>query len=174
VSSSLPDGAEEFIKAHLEALRRYAFVLTGNMADADDLAQIAIVKVWERWDELSEYAYAYAKRVIATRNVSRWRRTRRELLTADSDSRPSRDLGKEIRDPQMWQALQELDQFDRMVVVLHVLDGYTFGEIAEIARRPQGTVSSRYSRAVAKLRERLEGRRVVDIDQVLVPQLGPS
>jgi DNA-directed RNA polymerase specialized sigma24 family protein len=56
-----------------------------------------------------------------------------------------RGLAKQIRDPRNVEAMRELDQFDRMVVVLHVLDKYTFSEIAEMARRPcsseHGTVT---------------------------------
>jgi RNA polymerase sigma factor (sigma-70 family) len=60
----------------------------------------------------------------------------------------------------LWQALQDLGKPERTVVVLHVLYGYTFREIAALADEPQGTVSSRYARARLALREHLTTRPV--------------
>ncbi|MGI5211674.1 RNA polymerase sigma factor [Plantactinospora sp. CA-290183] len=147
--------AEEFARARLDALRRFAYLICGSAAEADDLAQIAVVEVWQRWQKARENPEAYARQVIVTRNVSRWRRWRREVLSDDVDRRPDDPAGAVVTNSALWQALQELGKAERTVVVLHVLYSYTFSEIAAMSGQPPGTVSSRYARAKQALRTHL-------------------
>ncbi|MEO3743566.1 sigma-70 family RNA polymerase sigma factor [Plantactinospora sp. B5E13] len=155
----MADGAfsdsEEFARARLDALRRFAYLISGSVAEADDLAQIAVVEVWQRWRKARENPEAYARQVIVTRNVSRWRRWRREVPTDEVDHRPDDPAGAVVSNGALWQALQELGKPERTVVVLHVLYRYTFSEIAGICGEPPGTVSSRYARARRALRAHL-------------------
>jgi RNA polymerase sigma factor (sigma-70 family) len=147
--------AEEFARARLDALRRFAYLISGSAAEADDLAQIAVVEVWQRWRKARDNPEAYARQVIVTRNVSRWRRSRREVPSDDVDHRPDDPAGAVVTNGALWQALQELGKPERTVVVLHVLYRYTFSEIAAICGDPPGTVSSRYARARRALRAHL-------------------
>ncbi len=152
-------GAEEFAQARLGPLRRFAYLICGSVAEADDLAQIAVIEVWRRWRTAGEDPEAYARRVIVTRNVSRWRRWRREILVGTHQSPTDDPASGELTDPELWQALRALRMMERTVVVLHVLYGHTFDEIAAVVGEPRGTVSSRYSRAVRRLREHLRAAR---------------
>jgi RNA polymerase sigma factor (sigma-70 family) len=121
--------------------------MCGSMAEADDLAQIAVIEVWRRWPTAGANPEAYARRVIVTRNVSRWRRWWREV-PVDSEVIDRDDPASEqVSDPALWQALRALRKPERTVIVLHVLYAYTFGEIAAMSDEPVGTVSSRYARA---------------------------
>jgi RNA polymerase sigma factor (sigma-70 family) len=147
------DGAAEFARTRLEPLRRFAYVICGSVAEADDLAQIAIIEVWRRWRTASANPEAYARRVIVTRNVSRWRRRQREVPLVAAEGGADDPAADFVDNVAVWQALRRLGRAERIVVVLHVLYEYTFGEIAAITGEPQGTVSSRYSRARRTLRE---------------------
>ncbi|MFY1688339.1 RNA polymerase sigma factor [Plantactinospora sp. WMMB782] len=147
--------AEEFARARLDALRRFAYLISGSAAEADDLAQIAVVEVWQRWPKAGQNPEAYARQVIVTRNVSRWRRWRREVPTDEVDHRPDDPAATAVGNGALWQALQQLGKAERTVVVLHVLYRYTFSEIAGICDEPPGTVSSRYARAKRMLRAHL-------------------
>lgn len=146
---------EEFARTRLDSLRRFGYLVCGSAAEADDLAQIAVIEVWRRWKRVQRDPEAYARRVIVTRNVSRWRRWRRERLVAGHNPEPDDPASQRVTDPELWQALRALRDLERAVVVLHVLYGYTFDEIGQILDEPRGTVSSRYSRAKATLREHL-------------------
>lgn len=150
-----PDEAEEFARTRLDALRRFAYVICGSAAEADDLAQIAVVEVWRRWRTAAENPDAYARRVIVTRNVSRWRRWRREVPVDDPGAASDDPALAQVTDPEMWQALRRLTKAERTVIVLHVLYGYTFTEIAAMSDEPRGTISSRYTRARKALRGHL-------------------
>lgn len=149
------DEAEEFARTSLDALRRFAYVICGSAAEADDLAQIAVVEVWRRWRVASANPEAYARRVIVTRNVSRWRRWRWEIPIDDTGALSDDPALGQVTDPEMWQALRRLPKAERTVVVLHVLYGFTFTEIAAMVDEPRGTVSSRYSRALKDLHRHL-------------------
>jgi RNA polymerase sigma factor (sigma-70 family) len=149
------DGADEFARSRLDSLRRFAYLICGSAAEADDLAQVAVVEVWRRWGTVHTDPEAYARRVIVTRNVSRWRRWRREVpaeIAETGRDDPARDR---VTDPVLWTALHALSTADRTVVVLHVLYRYTFDEIGAMSGEPRGTVSSRYTRALGHLRRRL-------------------
>ena len=53
-------------------------------------------------------------------------------------------------------ALQQLPEFEREVVVLHVLAELTFQETADVVGRPLGTVTSSYRRAIEKIRQSVQ------------------
>jgi len=53
-------------------------------------------------------------------------------------------------------ALRQLPDFEREIVVLHVLAGLTFQETAEVIGRPLGTVTSSYRRAIEKIRQTVQ------------------
>jgi RNA polymerase sigma factor (sigma-70 family) len=159
--------ADDFARRQLDALRRFAYVVCGSATEADDLAQVAVVEVWRRWDSVRTDPEAYARRVIVTRNISRWRRWRREvpavIADRDGEDRDGEDPARRrVTDPALWDALHALGKPERTVVVLHVLYRYTFDEIATLSGEPRGTVSSRYTRALSGLRRHL--RAQVDAD----------
>jgi RNA polymerase sigma factor (sigma-70 family) len=147
--------AEEFARTRMDSLRRFAYLICGSAVEAEDLAQIAVVEVWQRWSSVRGDPEAYARRVVVTRNVSRWRRWRREVPAEVTDRHDDDPAGKRVTDPVLWEALHSLRKSDRTVVVLHVLYRYTFEEIAAMSGEPRGTVSSRYTRALQALRLRL-------------------
>ena len=150
--------AEEFARTRLDSLRRFAYLICGSAAEAEDLAQIAVVEVWRRWATARGNPEAYARRVIVTRNISRWRRWRHEVPAdvADRGDDPARD---QVTDPALWAALHGLRHSQRTVIVLRVVYRYTFDEIAAMSGEPRGTVASRYTRGLQTLRQQLEPAR---------------
>ena len=56
------------------------------------------------------------------------------------------------------QAIERLDPASREAVELHSQAGLTFQEIADLTGEPLSTVSSRYRRALARIREQCEVR----------------
>ena len=55
-----------------------AYALTGDLAEAQDLAQEAFCRAWQRWRTVSGYdePLAWVRRVVANLAASRWRRLR--------------------------------------------------------------------------------------------------
>ncbi|MEU8615214.1 sigma factor, partial [Actinoplanes sp. NPDC048791] len=66
--SAAGEDADEFARTRLDSLRRFAYLVCGSAAEADDLAQVAVVEVWRRWATVRTDPEAYARRVIVTRH----------------------------------------------------------------------------------------------------------
>src|SRR3954470_18218395 len=75
---------DAFARARTPALLRFAHVLTGDPDKAADLVQDALEKTVAAWPRVrrKDDPEGYVRRAIVHRNVSVWRRLRREQLTA--------------------------------------------------------------------------------------------
>ena len=154
--SAGPPGAEEeefvaFVRARQTALLRTAYLLTGHTQDAEDLVQVALVKVASAWRRV-ENPDAYVRQVLVRENVSRWRRRRwREVLV----DRPREESAPGV-DPTLRLTLQEalgrLAPRQRAVIVLRYLDDLSERETAEALGVAVGTVKSQSRDALARLR----------------------
>lgn len=148
---------DEFAYTRWNELLRYALLLTGNLADAEDLVQESLARAGARWRRLHhriDSPERYVRTTMARAHISVWRRLRRERLTASPPERGSADEGH-VRidsDVGLWHALEELPPRQRTVLVLRYYEGLDVAEIAEALGVSAGTVKSQASRALAKLR----------------------
>lgn len=146
-----------FVTDAAPALARTAWLLCGDVHQADELVQQALVRTWLAWDRAREREpLAYARRVLANQRVSTWRRRSREVLAA-SDHLPERavDGGQARHDDrdQLVRALAVLTPRQRRIVVLRHLEGLSEQEVADDLGVSVGTVKSTASRALRQLRE---------------------
>ena len=72
------DGFDEFYRGSRQRVLGFVYVLTGNLAEAQDAVQEAYIRAWQRWPTVSRYDDPEAwLRVVASRiAVSRWRSLR--------------------------------------------------------------------------------------------------
>jgi len=162
---------ERLLRPHLNRLYRLAYRLTGRKAEAEDLFQDVLVKLFGQLDELVEVDEpgSWMSRVMYNHFVDDRRRFARQRLAsvdegqlpqegiaslpgADSPERDAERLDDIIR---LDTALAELSDDHRLVVLLHDSEGYKLKEIQEITGDPVGTLKSRLHRARARLRELL-------------------
>lgn len=146
----------EYVRARSRALLRTAYLLTGNLADAEDLVQSALAKTYLAWDRIEDRGAldGYVRRAMVNTHISWWRRRRvEEFPTAEipdqavADHAVSSDLQESLR-----RAIDRLPQRMRTAVMLRYYDDMTEAEVAEALGVSLGTVKSTVSRAVAKLR----------------------
>lgn len=134
-----------------------ARLLTGDRYRAEELLQDCLVKLYVRWRTVAKRGdpQAYLRRMLINGNVSRWRRQRREYLTAETPDLPC-PLA-ELREPleELRRALLALPRQQRAVVVLRHYADLTEREVAGMLRCTVGTVKSHHARAIARLRELL-------------------
>ncbi|PYQ47806.1 MAG: hypothetical protein DMF59_17890 [Acidobacteria bacterium] len=136
---------------------RYAFSLTHDAAEAEDLVQdacLAMLSSGAPWDR----AYFYA--TIRNRFIDRYRRNRRVLFVAlEQEQEQISDLNWDspdvLRDGRLHRALGTLNPAERETLFLAVVEGYTAEEIATLTARPRGTILSLLFRTKKKLRELL-------------------
>lgn len=74
----------------------------------------------------------------------------------DDTDDPRRSAEKKEFQERVSAALDKLPQEERETIVQHLFAGLTFREISEIQNTPLGTVTARFRRGTAKLREEME------------------
>src|SRR5229473_7628061 len=69
---------DEFYSNAAARLVRHGYALTGDMAEAQDIAQEAFARAWQRWSAVRECdsPEAWVRRVATNLSASRWRRIR--------------------------------------------------------------------------------------------------
>lgn len=145
----------------------YAFALytLGRPADAEDVVSEAVTDAFEtirhlkKDDSFSGWMY----RIVANKCKQRMRdyyRQDGELTEGlQASESPLEDCWSETREEylEVRRAFFELTEEERRIVGLHVFFGYRTREIAFFMNMNENTVRSKESRALKKLRDRLEG-----------------
>ena len=160
---------EKLLRPHMERLYRLSFRLTGNKAEAEDLFQDVLVKVFARLDELVQIDHpgSWLSRVVYNHFIDNRRRyARQRMVIVEESQLPEKNLESLPGgcNPQQMnerldnimrleKALDRLSDEHRLVVLLHDSEGYKLEEIQELTGDPLGTVKSRLHRARARLRE---------------------
>jgi RNA polymerase sigma-70 factor (sigma-E family) len=149
-------GFRDYVTARSGSLLRMAYLLTRNLADAEDLVQAALAKTYQAWDRIEDRNAldGYVRRAMVNTHISWWRR--RRLEEYPTDEVPDRAVAdhagdSELSDP-VRRALDRLPSRMRAAVVLRYCEDMSEAEVAEALGISQGTVKSTVSRAVAKLR----------------------
>ena len=149
-------GFGAFVAARSASLHRIAYLLTGNIADAEDLVQSVLAKTYLAWDRIEDHAKidGYVRRAIVNTHISWWRRRRiDEYPTDEIPDRPAADaFGDSDLHDAIRRAIDRLPQRMRAAVLLRFYEDLTEAQIAERLGVSLGTVKSTVSRAVAKLR----------------------
>lgn len=118
----------------------HAYRLTGNRAEAEDIAQEAMLRLWRvapEWRQGEAKVTTWLYRVVANLCTDRLRRARMTPLEAvpePEDERPSalEDMQQRNRVDALQQALGRLPERQRQAVVLRHIEGLTNPEIADI------------------------------------------
>jgi len=79
------DSFDAFVRARLPDLLRFGRALTGSPEAAADLVQDALERTLVAWSRLEsrDEPEGYVRRIMVNRNISVWRKLRREQITAD-------------------------------------------------------------------------------------------
>ena len=140
----------QFVGRYRAPLISYVYGLTGRREDAEELAQEAFCRAWEKLPTLRQpdRLVSWLYRVAHNLAVSEGRRPRPVTLPAEPAADPPRD------DPgaDVHRAVAGLSEEHRTVVALRHFAGLSHEEIARVLSVPAGTVRSRLSRAYERLR----------------------
>jgi RNA polymerase sigma-70 factor (ECF subfamily) len=144
------DALSEAVHAHRPWLVRRLALVVRDADEAEDLAQQTFLRAAERWPFPPEQDVARWLAVVGVRLAIDERRRRHrwgflEIREADQEWAIATD-------PDLWQALGDLDRRTRAALIMHVLDGFSQDEVADVFGVPRGTVASWLSRGRAHLR----------------------
>lgn len=151
---SRDDEFSQFVAARQVHLRRVAYAVCGGWHRADDLLQIAFVKLYVAWPRVHRDGReeAYVRQIIVRANIDEgrrpWRRERSGLEGHNPAARPG--LPPEERSA-LFDALQGLPTMQRKVIVLRHWLGLSVEETARELNIGTGTVKSHSSRGMEKL-----------------------
>ncbi|MEE4542409.1 SigE family RNA polymerase sigma factor [Streptomyces sp. V4-01] len=147
-----------FVAARWHALARTAYLLTGDFHEAEDLVQTTLARVYPHWHRVRpETAEHYVRRALVNTCRSRHRKRRvvhlllpflPEALGAEQGGGSRAGEDRDV----LLDALADLPDRQRAVVVLRYWDDLPLDEVAQALGCSVGTVKSQASRALAKLR----------------------
>ena len=155
---------EALVHAHQEPVFRLAYLLVGDAAEAEDIAQEAFIRAFlklDRYDagrplrpwllkiaaNLAHNQRRAAGRYLAA--VQRWFRSDPRVSAAPAELRGNRQMEAES----LWQAVRNLSDADQRIIYLRFFLELSVEETAEAMGIAQGTVKSRLHRALDRLRE---------------------
>ena len=156
-------GLDELYARHIGAGVRLAFLLTGDRAHAEDLAQEAFVRCVGRFRHLRkpDAFEAYFRRAIVNLHTSglRRRRLEREWLAREGAASARRvssqpDVGAR---QDLWKALGELPARQRAALVLRYYEDLSERDTADVLGCSVAAVKSLVSRGGETLRELIRG-----------------
>jgi RNA polymerase sigma-70 factor (sigma-E family) len=143
---------EGYVAGRSAALGRVAYLLAGNVHDAEDLLQQTLINVAGRWEGIAGDPDAYVRRALYHQHISWWRRRRRGPVTvADLP-----DVA--VHDPDaattiaVRAALARLAPRQRAVLVLRYFEDLSEAEAATVLGVSVGTVKSQTRDGLARLR----------------------
>jgi len=137
-----------------------------NTADAEDVAQEALLRAYRKFDRLRDrnrfraWLVRIAFRLALDRLRSGKRRELRDMLWSQPEHQPPAATAEDLAVSNEFQAhlesaLEELPGKLRLVLLLAAMEGHTIDEIAAMLRISTGTVKSRIFYARKQLAEKL-------------------
>jgi RNA polymerase sigma-70 factor (sigma-E family) len=149
---------EEYVAARWSTLYRTAYLLTANHADAEDLAQAALVKAYLAWSKVAAASSpdAYVRRILTNEFLSSRRplRVSRERLVGRAPDVASPAAAGDDR-LLLWPHVATLPPRQRAVIVLRYYEDLSEQQISDILGCSRGTVKSQASDALRALRTHL-------------------
>src|SRR5688572_19992303 len=165
------------MRAHVQALYRYAYRWTGDVDQAEDLVQDVLIRLYAEMPQLLqiERPRPWAARVMYRIFVDGLRRANRspisfvgrsgmtgavldddeDIEAADESSDPTELVDQVLDRERIAAAWARLREQHRVVLSLHEIEGYSLEEVASIIEVPLGTAKSRLHRARLQMRELL-------------------
>lgn len=152
---------DDFVNTRGPALLRFAYLLTGNAHQAEDMVQEALARSHLHWSKIDEYQVpeAYVRKAVLRLYLSwRHRRSSTEVMLANIPERAA--IGADEADQiairhQLRQLLAALPRMQRAVLVLRYFEDRDDDQIADLLGCARATVRVHAARGLRRLREAL-------------------
>ena len=144
-----PDAFSSLIYFYMKDLYRVAISILMNDEDAADAIQDTILGCWENLHTLKQEKYfkTWLTRILINHCYD-MRKKQQRMTTMEDYEEP---VAEDQYNVELKEALRQLDEKYRIVMVLYYSEGYQTGEIAELLEIPRSTVQTRLQRGREKL-----------------------
>lgn len=164
---------ESLVQAHQESVFRLAYLLLGDPDDAEDTAQESFLRAWKylkRFDTarpLRPWLLSIAANLARNRRRSAGRylaALMRAFREEPASVRIEEKSLKNLEANELWRAVRTLNLTDQEIIYLRFFLDLSVNETAQVLQVAVGTVKSRLSRAIEKLRSIIQQDFPVLID----------
>jgi RNA polymerase sigma-70 factor, ECF subfamily len=157
--SGSDQASEALVRRYWPDLYRTAFVISGDRSAAEDIAQDAMIAALDRIDDFDARRRLgpWLHQIVANRAIDWVRAQQRHgdlVRLAAREPGHRSDAYGDLPGP-LLQALSQLSELDRAIVVLRHLLEYRSNEIGKLLDLPAGTVRRRLKEALAQLKNAL-------------------
>jgi RNA polymerase sigma-70 factor (ECF subfamily) len=149
---------EEFYRSSQHRVVTFLFAMTGDLGDAQDLAQESYERAWRHWANIAAYQdpEAWVRGVGYRLAANRWRKSRNRLRAYLRHGPPPPVEPPSDDAAALVAALRSLSPDQRLAVALHHLLDLPVTEIAHQLGVPENTVKTRLARGRRRLAELLD------------------
>jgi RNA polymerase sigma-70 factor (ECF subfamily) len=153
---------EALMQLHQEPVFRLAFLLLGDTDEAADIAQESFLRAWKYLKRFDTARSFRPWMLSITANLARNRRRSAgrylaALVRAFREEPASTHLeeksAQNLEAHELWRAVQHLNPDDQQIIYLRYFLELSVDETAQVLQVAEGTVKSRLSRAVERLRK---------------------
>ncbi len=168
---------ETLIKGYQKMAFNVAYRIMGNEEDAKDMTQDALIKVYKNLKgfRMDSSFSTWLYRIVMNTCKDELRKRKMKLVSIDqpietNDGQMQMDLEDHGLKPdeivtqretqkEVHEALQQVSEINRIVVVLRDIKGFSYSEISDIIDVPVGTIKSRINRGRQELKKILMNKR---------------
>ena len=167
---------QDAILPHTNRLYRYAYRLTQNERDAEDLVQDTLLRAFAKFSQYHSGTSPLAWLLVILRSIfiNKYRKKKREgnqisfeeiaagedrIISADYRDLPDSPedfLFRNVLDAELRDALERLPRHYMEVIILVDMEDMSYREVSEALDIPAGTVMSRLHRARKNLQAQLQ------------------
>ncbi len=158
------DAFEDLVRKYQDAVYGLAFHLTGNFADAQDIAQQAFVTAYLKLAQLKDpdRFVSWLKRITVNECIS-WSRQQERFIRLQGQMEnhdnpvptPHQEYEEKEINAAVRKAMESLSEKNRLAMTLYYIDGLSQREVGSFLGIPTSTVGNRISRARKQLIEEM-------------------
>ncbi|MCL5283900.1 MAG: sigma-70 family RNA polymerase sigma factor [Armatimonadetes bacterium] len=172
------DAFDQLFRRYQQSIYNFAYRLTGDADEASDITSDAFLRVFNAINTFRGDASftTWLFRIVTNVFLDEKKRQRvrahssldeyqsdvesgYERQVTDPSPTPSEIVESEERSELIQNAINQLPEYQRVMVVLFHIEGKSYEEISHIMQMPIGTVKSRLNRARLALREIMEPQK---------------
>ncbi|MDR1054791.1 MAG: RNA polymerase sigma factor [Prevotellaceae bacterium] len=157
----------QFYNMFYKVLYNCCYRILPNSMDAEDAMQESFIKAFDKIDTIGNAPpEAWLRRIAINTSIDKLKKRRMALVELDDrmpvlDDEPYDEEEVNWKVEQVKKSIAQLPDGHRLILTLHLLEGYNYDEIAEILNIKEGTARGQFTRARQKLIELLKQQDIL-------------